>query len=127
MVLKLSQNVVDPLRKQATNAIVEKLLAGFEHLRILDREMPGQVVCCFLYVASHDRCHKQAMEEELGLTPASSSRNTDILSRGRYGRQAEGLDLITKEVDPTNRRRQILTLTPRGKSLIQKMLSTIYD
>jgi len=66
------------------------------------------------------------MEQELGLTAASSSRNTDILSKGRPGRAAEGLDLITKEVDPSNRRRQILTLTPRGRSLANQMKSTIY-
>ena len=118
--------MADPLRSQATSAQLEKVLAAFELLRILDREMPGQVVCCFLYVASHDRCHKQAMEDELGLTPASSSRNTDILSKGRPGRSAEGLDLITKEVDPVNRRRQILTLTPRGKAIAQQMKAIIY-
>ena len=72
-------------------------------------------------------CHKNGMDEELGFTPASSSRITDILSIGRPGRHAEGLDLITKETDPTNRRRQVLTLTPRGKQLAQQMKSIIYD
>ena len=117
---------MDPLRNQPTDARLEKVQAAFELIRLLDREMPGQVVSCFLYVASHNGCHKQAMEQELGLTTASSSRNTDILSKGRPGRGAEGLDLITKEVDPTNRRRQTLTLTPRGKSLAQQMKTIIY-
>lgn len=118
--------MADPFRSQVTSAQLEKVLEAFELLRLLDREMPGQVVCCFLYVASHDGCHKQAMEDALGLTAASSSRNTDILSKGRPGRSAEGLDLITKEVDPSNRRRQVLTLTPRGKALAQHMKATIY-
>ena len=117
---------MDPLRSQATDARLEKLHAGFELIRLLDREMPGQVVSCFLYVASHDGCHKQAMEQELGLTTASSSRNTDILSKGRLGRGAKGLDLITKEVDPSNRRRQTLKLTPRGRALAQQMKTIIY-
>ena len=105
---------------------MDQIRSAFEQIRLLDREMPGQVVSCFLYVASHDGCHKQAMEQELGLTTASSSRNTDILSKGRLGREAEGLDLITKEVDPANRRRQTLKLTPRGKSLAQQMKTIIY-
>ena len=92
----------------------------------MDREMPGQVVACFLYVASHDDCHGNAMAMELGLSPASASRVTDILSCGRPGRESEGLDLITKETDPTNRRRQVLTLTPRGKQLAQSMKTMIY-
>lgn len=89
--------------------------------------MPGQVVSTFLYVASHDGCHKQALEEELGLTAASASRNTDILSdKGRVGRNAAGLGLITKEEDPSNGRRQVLRLTAEGKRLAQTMKLLIY-
>lgn len=106
---------------------MEKILMGFELLRLRDREMPGQVTCSFLYIASHDGCHKQALEEELGLSTASASRNTDILSRGRIGRGAGGLGLITKEVDPTNKRRQTLKLTPLGKDLARMIKQTIYD
>jgi len=105
---------------------MDQIRSAFEQIRLLDREMPGQVLCCFLYVASHDMCHSNAMAEALGLTAASSSRNTDILSTGRPGREAEGLDLITKTRDETNRRLQILTLTPRGKQLAQSMKTMIY-
>ena len=50
----------------------------------MNREIPGQLVSCFLYIASHDGCHKQAMEEALNLTTASASRNTDWLATGRW-------------------------------------------
>ena len=66
------------------------------------------------------------MEQELGLTTSASSRNTDILADGRPGRAAEGLRLITKVDDPTDRRKLVLTLTPRGKALAQQMKSIIY-
>ena len=122
----LIQRTVDPLRTQCTDGRVEQIYNAFELIRLLDREMPGQVVSCFLYVASHDGCHKQAMEQELGLTTSSSSRNTDILANGRPGRAAEGLHLLTKEDDPTDRRKSVLTLTPRGKALAQQMKSIIY-
>ena len=118
---------MEPIRSQGTDARLEKVQRAFELIRLMDREMPGQVVSCFLYVASHNGCHKQAMEQELGLTTASSSRNTDILSKGRPGRTTEGLDLIVKDVDQENRRRQVLTLTPRGMALAQQMKSLIFD
>ena len=117
---------MDPNRNQATDARLERLHSAFELIRIKDREMPGQVVSCFLYVASHDGCHKQAMEHELNLTSASASRNTDILSKGRLGRESQGLGLITKRRDNDNGRKQILTLTPAGKALANQMKSIIY-
>ena len=122
----LIQRTVDPLRNQCTDGRMDQIRSAFEQIRLLDREMPGQVLCCFLYVASHDMCHNNAMSSELGLSPASASRVTDILSCGRPGRGAEGLDLIAKETDSANRRRQVLTLTPRGKQLAQSMKTMIY-
>jgi len=92
---------------------------------LLDKEMPAQVVATFLYVASHDECHKLAMEMALDFSTASGSRNTDWLSQ--YHRlNKPGLDLITKEVDPMNRRRQILRLTPKGKQLVQQIEEILY-
>jgi DNA-binding MarR family transcriptional regulator len=106
---------------------MEKIQRAFDLIRIKDREMPGQVVSVFLYIASHDGCNKQALEQELGLTTASSSRNTDLLSTGRIGRETSGLGLITKEEDPSNGRRQVLKLTPEGKDLARSIKQTIYD
>lgn len=105
---------------------MEKVLSAFELLRILDREIPGQLVSTFLYVASHNGCHKQALELELGFTTASASRNTDWLAEGRKGIKHKGLGLIIKEVDPTNRRRQILRLSAKGQILAKHMKSVIY-
>lgn len=87
--------------------------------------MPAQVIATFLYVASHDNCHKLAMEEDLNFTTASGSRNTDWLSK--YHRlNKPGLDLITKEADPINRRRQLLKLTPNGKELVNQLQEILY-
>lgn len=105
---------------------MDQIRNAFEQIRLLDREMPGQVLCCFLYVASHNMCHANAMAEALGLSTASASRNTDLLAKGRPGRESQGLDLITKERDDANRRLQVLTLTPRGKQLAQSMKTMIY-
>ena len=118
---------VDELRARLTDPPSAKILRAFELLRMLDREMPGQCVSTFLYVASHEGCHKQAIEDELALSTAASSRNTDLLSTGRIGNRRSGLELISKEYDPMNRRRQIMRLTPKGKQVINQMKLCLYD
>jgi len=115
--------MADPLANQCTDARLAKVHLAFNALLLLQREIPGQLVSTFLYIASHDGCHKQALEQELGLTTASSSRNTDWLSDGRMGIKHPGLGLITKEQDG---RRQRLRLTPEGKDLARHMKSIIY-
>lgn len=109
---------MDPIQKKVTDSRLATLAKAFDNLRLLDREVPGQVVSAFLYIASHDGCHQQAVLEELGLETASSSRVTDWLSDyHRLGKP--GMGLITKTTDPTNRRRKILRLTPKGEELAQ--------
>ncbi|MBM4179647.1 MAG: winged helix-turn-helix transcriptional regulator [Ignavibacteria bacterium] len=117
---------MDPLRRNLTNPRIERLLKVMEAFRLLDREMPASLTSCFLYVASHDNCHKQALEEDLVMKTSSTSRNTDWLSK--YHRlKKPGLHLITKEADPANRRRQVLKLSPKGEQLVKLIEELLYD
>ena len=77
----------DPLAIQCTDARLDKVHQAFDMLRLLDREIPGQLVSTFLYIASHDGCHKQALEQELGLTLSliHISEPTRLLSIGVGG------------------------------------------
>lgn len=116
---------MDPLRKQLTDPSLEPLLEVINIVRQLDREMPAQVLATLFYVATHDDCHKQALEEELEFTAASGSRNTAWLSdKHRLGKP--GLGLITKNVDPSNRRRQTLKLTTKGHQLMSQLRGVLY-
>ena len=117
---------MDPLRRQQTDAKALRVLTALEKLRELNREFPAQLLSTLLYVASHKDCHKQAMEEDLDLTTASGSRNTDLLSHSHHlGKK--GLGLIIKEVDPSNRRRLQLSLTVEGQCLIDTLKEILYD
>ena len=116
---------MDPLRRQLTDPDIEQLLKVIERIRILDRQFPAQVLSSLLYIASHDNCHKQALEEDLDITTASSSRNTDWLSEYHRLRKP-GLGLIIKEEDPGNGRRQQLKLSPKGRRLIQQIKEDLY-
>jgi len=117
---------MNPLRDNLTDPQMEKLLKVMELFRILDREIPAQVLSTFLYVASHDNCHKQAVEQELEFSSASGSRNTDWLSK-LHRLNKPGLDLIIKEVDPSNRRRQTLKLSPKGRALIKQIKQFLHE
>jgi len=116
---------MDPLRRQLTDPTAERLLKVAELLRVLDREFPAQLLSTLLYVASHDNCHKQALEEDLNFTTASGSRNTDRLSKV-HRLNKPGLNFIYKEDDPTNRRRQQLKLTPKGEQFIKQVKEILY-
>ena len=65
------------------------------------------------------------------MTRASSSRNTDMLSKHHRlliasGKRKPGLGLIKKEVDTTNRRRSILSLTKKGEQLFTQIKDILY-
>ena len=117
---------MDPVRSQCTDAQIERVLNAMEEIRLLDDKMPAQVTSCLLYIASHKDCHKQALEFALGISVAGASRCTDWLSKyHRLGKP--GLDLISKSQDPTNRRRVMLSLTPKGVRFVERLRSILYD
>ena len=120
------ETLMDPLRRTLTDPQVYKILQAINLLRLLDREVPAQVVAAFFYVASHNDCHKTAMEEDLNFSAASGSRNSDWLSEFHRLRKP-GMGLITKTQDPANRRRQQLRLTPKGEQLIHQIKEILFD
>ena len=110
---------------------MDKILQAIEVIRDLDREsksqeLPIQVVSLFLYIASRNNCNKQCAEDHLTMSKASASRNTDWLSRTHYNGRP-GLNLIRKEVDPEDRRKSTLRLTRKGRDLVEKLTSILYD
>ena len=118
---------MDPLKRRETDRQLALLLAGWEMLRIQHREIPAQAVTVLLYVASHDPCHKQAVEEDHGLTTASCSRMVAFLCDGpvRPGVKTHGLGFVRRITDPSNQRRHLLTLTPKGERFVRSFKSMI--
>jgi DNA-binding MarR family transcriptional regulator len=117
---------MEPFNDQVTDAQLDKCFQMMKKIRFLDWEIPAQTIATLFYIASHEGCHKQALEDALECSPASGSRNTDWLSK-RHRLNKPGLDLISKEVDPDNKRRLILKLTPKGKAFVKEIKSTLYD
>ena len=97
-----------------------------EKLRAFDSEFSAQLLSTLFYIASHSGCHKQAMEEDLGLSSASGSRNSAWLSKAQRLKK-DGLDLGMRETDPFNGRRLQLKLTDKGQFLIDELKEILYD
>ena len=109
-----------PIKNDLTDASMAKVLAISEEFRSLDTEVPGQLVSVFLYIASHNPCHMQAIENDLRLSPNSVSRNTDWLSKyHRLGKP--GMGLVVKMADPVNARRRLVKLTEKGHRLVDRI------
>ena len=116
----------DPWKDQLTDSQIEKLFKCMKTFMIFDPEMPLQLQLTFLYIASHDGCHKQAMEAALGYSNAAGSRNTDYLAEIHRYKNKPGLKLISKERDPSNLRRYQLVLTKSGKQLVDTLKEQLY-
>jgi len=118
---------MDPnLRRTVTDEQIERLLKVINLIRLYDREVPAQVLATLFYIGSHNDCHKTALEEDLNFTTASSSRNTDRLSKDhRLGKA--GFDLIVKEVEEQKPRRQRLKLTRKGEDLMKQIKQILYE
>ena len=97
-----------------------------EKFRELDREVPGQVVAMFLYIASHNPCHKMAIEQDLEFTTASASRNLKWLTNQKRNGKP-GMGLVEKWPEEGGSRRLLCRLTPKGKVLIDQILSILND
>ena len=117
---------MNPIQKTVTDDKALQLMKCMDVLRKLDREFPGQVSSAFLYIASHNPCHKMAMEYELDLSSASASRVCSYLSDlDRFGK--EGMGLIIKYEDPDNRKLVMVKLSAFGESIIHHMKSILWD
>ena len=127
---------LDPLQRRVTDSDIDRIFEAIEFIRKFDQdngshEISISVLASLLFVGSRNGAHKQALEEDLDMTRSSSSRNTDILSKWHRlilpsGKRKPGLGLIRKEVDGSDRRRSVLTLTNKGEELITQLKDILY-
>ena len=114
------------LRRKVTDKQINRLVEVVKQLRLQKREMSAQELATLFYIGSRNDCHKTALEQDLNFTTASSSRNTDRLSKEHRIVSKAGLDLITKEVEEVGKR-QRLKLTKKGEDLMTQIKSILYD
>jgi len=102
------------------------LYESFELLRLLDTEMPAQLVTTYFFIAAHGPVDTVTIANRLNLRRSSVSRNTDWLSAHHRLPNKAGLGLIIKEEHPTNWRTRLCRLSPKGESLIKQIKEKLY-
>jgi DNA-binding MarR family transcriptional regulator len=95
-----------------------------EEFRRLDPDMPIQYALSFLTIARHPGLSMGDLAQRLGIAQSSASRNIAALSQWHSFNRA-GHDLVVAHEDPRERRRKIVTLTPRGATLIETLRAII--
>ena len=86
----------------------------------LDPEMQIPAMYTFLYVALNGPCNQRAVEEAVGISGASASRNISYWCVIRK-RGVPGLGMLERYEDPDDRRNNVIRLTPKGKRFLEKL------
>lgn len=103
---------------------LDPLVRVLEAFRLLDPDLPIQYALSFLTIARNEGLSIRDLSERLGIAQSSASRNVAALSKWHsFGK--EGHDLVQAEEDPRERRRKIVTLTPRGRALARQLATLI--
>lgn len=112
----------------------DQSLAARKLARLLDllvgvdknADIPLSTLSIFINIARFQGCSGKEVADSLGLPLSTVSRNTAKLSKWEKHKVA-GLDLIVNDTDPMDRRRRVLTLTPKGKRVYQEMINVLED
>jgi DNA-binding MarR family transcriptional regulator len=103
---------------------LDPLVRVLEALRLLDPDLPIQYALSFLTIAQNEGLSIRDLSERLGIAQSSASRNVAALSKWHsFGK--EGHDLVQAEEDPRERRRKIITLTDKGRTLASHLADLI--
>ena len=95
-------------------ATVTRVLEAF---RTLDPDLPIQYALSFMTIAQNEGISIGELAERLGIAQSSASRNVAALSRWHSFGKA-GLDLVSAQEDPRERRRKVVALTDKGRAFL---------
>lgn len=95
------------------------LLEILSHLQKIDAEFPLQYFICLLHISLNEGLSVTNLAEETNLALSTVSRIVGALSQYRQNGQPYGL--VEIHIPPTERRRKELRLTPKGRTLLQRI------
>lgn len=103
---------------------LERIKILFSAMKDIDETMPIQLAITFLEVAIHEGCSLTDIWKKTGWSQSTLSRHLlDLGERDRH--KNPGLQLIESRRDPAELRKNIYTLTPKGRKLAQRLLSLL--
>lgn len=97
-----------------------------EEVMKIDKGLTGFQLQAFLIAATNEGIIQHTLQEKMNTSNAVMSRTLSKLSRHGYN-DRPGLDLLETEQDPDDRRFMIVTLTPKGRALIQRIRQILGD
>lgn len=92
-----------------------------KNLREIDADMPMAQAYCLLLISQYEGLSLKELAQRADVGMASASRY--VSQFGKTVRPGEsGMNLVEAYEDPMERRKKIIKLTPKGKTLIRKIL-----
>lgn len=104
-------------------ATVTRVLEAF---RTLDPDLPIQYALSLMTIAQNEGMSIGELAERLGIAQSSASRNVAALSRWHSFGKA-GLDLVSAQEDPRERRRKVVALTDKGRAFLEALRGIVND
>lgn len=109
----------------STQTEAKKLLTQLEELlSTTDRNIPALHLIFLLrvYLAGDGgTSHEDFLR--LGFSAGVTSRLMQDFTKVRYDKRTPGYDMITVELDPSDFRRKIIRINPRGQKILDRILS----
>ena len=96
------------------------LIRVLEEFRTLDPDLPIQYALSFLTLAQNEGLSMGELAQRLAIAQSSASRNIAALSDWHsFGKP--GLGLVEAREDPRERRRKLVSLTPKGHAFRHRL------
>lgn len=103
---------------------LDKVSGLFQAFRQLDATMPLQLAYTFVLCATYEGESVGDIARRAGFAVSTTSRH--ILDLGEFDRKKEpGYGLVETKIDPMELRRKTVHLTPKGKNLLNQIISTM--
>ena len=101
--------------------LLNKLKLAMSEFQNLEESIPLQLCITFLIVGLNDGCSLTDVWKQTGWAQSTVSRH--MLDLGPYNRHKQpGFGLVQSERDPMELRKNIYSLTPKGKVLMNKII-----
>lgn len=107
-----------------THKALSMLVEVIKRFRDYDQEMQMQTAQVFLEVAKQPGITMRELEERVGISQASCSRNVAALSKV-HRLNKPGMDLVVAQPDPAAAYRKLVYLTPKGQRMIEALTQEV--
>lgn len=103
---------------------LDKVSGLFQAFRQLDPTMPLQLAYTFILCATYEGESVGDIARRAGFAVSTTSRH--ILDLGEFDRlKRPGYQLVETRIDPMELRRKTIHLTPKGRNLLNQIISTM--